>query len=96
MSPPAVERDVMEYDVCIVGAGPSGLACAIRLKQLAAKTQIPTTTMSRASILFISQGTNGMMASCGRPVQASTKPICSPAFTCAAGDGRARCEPKDS
>ncbi|MGH8225118.1 MAG: 4Fe-4S dicluster domain-containing protein [Gammaproteobacteria bacterium] len=30
-----VERDVMEYDVAIVGAGPAGLACAIRLKQLA-------------------------------------------------------------
>jgi electron-transferring-flavoprotein dehydrogenase len=30
----APERDVMEYDVVIVGAGPSGLACAIRLKQL--------------------------------------------------------------
>jgi electron-transferring-flavoprotein dehydrogenase len=29
-----IERDVMEYDVVIVGAGPSGLACAIRLKQL--------------------------------------------------------------
>ena len=28
------ERDVMEYDVIIVGAGPAGLACAIRLKQL--------------------------------------------------------------
>lgn len=28
------ERDVMEYDVAIVGAGPAGLACAIRLKQL--------------------------------------------------------------
>lgn len=29
-----IQRDVMEYDVAIVGAGPAGLACAIRLKQL--------------------------------------------------------------
>ena len=28
------QRDVMEYEVAIVGAGPAGLACAIRLKQL--------------------------------------------------------------
>jgi electron-transferring-flavoprotein dehydrogenase len=31
-----VERESMEYDVVIVGAGPSGLSAAIRLKQLAA------------------------------------------------------------
>ena len=29
-----VQRDVMEYDVLIVGAGPAGLSCAIKLKQL--------------------------------------------------------------
>ena len=31
------ERESMEYDVVIVGAGPSGLSCAIKLKQLAAE-----------------------------------------------------------
>jgi electron-transferring-flavoprotein dehydrogenase len=33
-------RDVMEYEVAIVGAGPAGLACAIRLKQLSPQTSI--------------------------------------------------------
>lgn len=31
----SLPRDVMQYDVLIVGAGPAGLSCAIRLKQLA-------------------------------------------------------------
>jgi electron-transferring-flavoprotein dehydrogenase len=34
MSDRPIERDQMQYDVVIVGGGPSGLSCAIRLKQL--------------------------------------------------------------
>ncbi len=35
-----IERDIMEYDVVVVGAGPAGLSFAIRLKQLSPETSV--------------------------------------------------------
>ncbi|ULJ59405.1 electron transfer flavoprotein-ubiquinone oxidoreductase [Wielerella bovis] len=39
MNPNEIERDSMQYDVVIVGAGVAGLSAAIKLKQLAAAQQ---------------------------------------------------------
>ncbi len=43
------DRDVMEYEVVIVGAGPAGLACAVRLKQL--KPDLNVCVLEKASAI---------------------------------------------
>jgi electron-transferring-flavoprotein dehydrogenase len=43
----AIVRDSLQYDVVIVGAGPAGLACAIRLKQL--KPAVSVCVLEKAS-----------------------------------------------
>ncbi len=43
------QRDIMEYEVAIVGGGPAGLACAIRLKQL--KPDLSVCVLEKAASL---------------------------------------------
>ncbi len=43
------ERDVMQYDVVVVGAGPAGLAAAIRMKQL--KPELTVCVIEKASAI---------------------------------------------
>ena len=51
MTADAVERESMDFDVVIVGAGPAGLAAAIRIKQMAAAagTEVSVVVLEKGS-----------------------------------------------
>ena len=52
-----IQREVMEQDVLLVGAGPANLACAIKLMQLVAKHNESATEPLAPQVTIIEKGT---------------------------------------
>ena len=63
-------RETMEYDVLVVGAGPGGLATAIRIKQLAAEQgkDVSVVVLEKGSEPFSSTTTEMSAFSCFRRI----------------------------
>jgi hypothetical protein len=62
----APPRERMEYDLCIVGAGPAGLAAAIRFKQVCAGVSIMARCCWYAFACFLLRAIKGREGCCCR------------------------------
>ena len=70
-----MERESMQFDVVIVGAGPAGLAAAIRLRQLAAQQDRDVSVCSSPrSLASTGSCSSGRPTRSGRGVEIELEP----------------------